>query len=43
MLSITFAAFDSQNYPLLAESGIGISCNEAVLAIPNGLVPLRLH
>ena len=43
MLSITIAAFDSQNYPLLAESGIDISYNEAALATPNGLVSLRLH
>ena len=43
MRSSTFAAFDSQNYPLLAESGIDISYNEAALATPNGLVSLRLH
>ena len=43
MRSSTFAAFDSQNYPLLAESGIDISYNEAALATPNGLAPLRLH
>ncbi|MDB4315675.1 asparaginase [Cyclobacteriaceae bacterium] len=43
MKSSTFAAFESQNYPLLAESGIDINYNEAVLAAPNGLAPLRLH
>tara|TARA_S200000501_G_C20531667_1_gene615934 strand:- start:107 stop:634 length:528 start_codon:yes stop_codon:yes gene_type:complete len=43
MRSSTFADFDSQNYPLLAKSGIDISYNEAALAIPNGLLPLRLH
>ena len=43
MRSSTFAAFDSQNYPLLAESGIDISYNEAALAKPNGLASFRLH
>ena len=41
--SSTFAAFESQNYPLLAEVGIDINYNEAILSAPNGLVPLRLH
>jgi len=43
MRSSTFAAFDSQNYPLLAESGIDISYNESALAKPNGLASFRLH
>ena len=43
MRSSTFAAFDSQNYPILAVSGIDINYNETALAKPNGLAPLRLH
>ena len=43
MRSSTFAAFDSQNYPLLVESGIDTSYNEAGLATPHGLVSLSLH
>ena len=42
MRSSTFA-FDSQNYPLLAESGIDTSYNEAVLGTLNGLVSLCLQ
>ena len=43
MRSSNFAAFDSQNYPLLVESGIDTSYNEAGLATPHGLVSLSLH
>ena len=43
MRSSTFAAFDSQNYPLLVESGIDTSYNEAGLETPHGLVSLSLH
>lgn len=41
--SSTFAAFESQNYRMLAESGIYIRYNETSLARPKGLTPLRLH
>jgi L-asparaginase len=41
--SSTFAAFESQNYPALAESGIFIEYNYSSLATPNGAVPLRIN
>ena len=41
--SSTFAAFESQNYRMLAESGIYIRYNETSLARQKGLTPLRLH
>ncbi|MTI20458.1 asparaginase [Fulvivirga sp. RKSG066] len=41
--SLHFDAFESENYPVLAESGVVINYNQAVIHKPEGDIPLVFH
>ena len=38
-----FEAFESPNYPFLAESGVHLSFNDKALMVPSGTAPLQVH